>query len=111
MPNSDIGEVAGAVSSVSDLIGGMLERADRDALEKEFNENIIAIQNSFADNNLDAQYRVMYKLFSDAGYPPTPGGSVGDAERQFRHTSFLIASQLIHERKLISRLIAQRSKQ
>lgn len=111
MPNSDIGEVAHAIGSISDLIGGVLNRADRDAPDKEKNENVINIQNSFASNNIDEQYRIYYKLFTNAGLPPAAGGTVGEADRQFRHAALLIAAELIYAKRIIARLVAKSVKE
>lgn len=104
---SDVGQVAGAITSVSNLIDGILERADRDGPDKELNESIIEIQNSFANNDLDEQYRIMYKLFTNIGHPPSANGNVGGSEREFRHSSLLIATELKYARQIISRLISK----
>lgn len=103
----DIGAISGAVASVSSLIEGILDRADRDAPDKELNENIIKIQNSFADNSLDDQWALAYRLFTYAGNPLTPGGSVGDTDRQFRHNALISLANLIYERRLAARAIAK----
>ena len=53
MPSTDIGEVAHAVGSITDLVGGILERSDRDGPQKQLDENLIQIQNAFAQNQTD----------------------------------------------------------
>lgn len=97
--------------SIVDLIGGILSRADRDAPDKELNENIINIQNSFAHNDLDEQFRIYYKLFTDARHAPTPGGTMGTTDREFRHAAFLIAAELIYAKRIIARLVAKSVKE
>lgn len=107
---SDIGSVADAAKSVSELVNGILTRSDRDKPDKEKNENVINIQNAFAkpddEGGLDDQYRLAYLLFLRAGRPLTASRNVGDAERDFRHSSLLLAADLIHERELASRAFA-----
>lgn len=108
---SDVGEVAGAVKSISDLVGGLLERADRDGPDKKLHENKDNIQNAFARNSLDDQWALYYRLFSDAGYSPTPGGTVGETDREFRHHALHAAAELIYAKQIIARLVAIRVKE
>lgn len=104
---TDVGEIAGAFKEGFHLFDGILSRADRDALKKELDENKTRIQNSFASGDLDEQYRVYYKLFTDVGHPPTPGGSLGDAERQFRHEALFVAAELKYAQGIIARLVSE----
>lgn len=97
--------VATAVTSVADLIGGILNRADRDGPDKELNENITKVQNGFANNNLDEQWTMAYRLLADVGNPLTPGGSVGDTDRQFRHNALISIAELKHAKQIIARLV------
>lgn len=106
----DVGEIAGAVKSVGDLIGGILSRADRDGPEKELNENITKIQNSFANANLDEQWIIAYRLLNDIGNPITPGGSLGDTERQFRHNALISLAELKYVKTCLNRKIMSDNK-
>lgn len=106
----DIGEIAGAVKSVGDLIGGILSRADRDGPEKELNENITKIQNSFANSDLDQQWVMAYRLLNDVGNPITTGGSVGDTERQFRHNALISLAELKYVKTCLNRKILTENK-
>ena len=106
----DIGEIAGAVKSVGDLIGGILSRADRDGPERELNENITKIQNSFADADLDAQWALAYRLLNDIGNPLTPGGPMGDTERQFRHNALISLAELKYVKTCLNRKIMSDNK-
>lgn len=108
---SDVGAVAGAARSALDLATGILNRIDRDALVKDLNEDTIKIQNSFASNNLDDQWKCSYQLLNDVGHSLTPGGSVGDTERQFRHHALLSIAELKYAKAIIARLIAKRTQE
>jgi hypothetical protein len=101
---SDVGEVAQAVAKVTDLVANILERADRDGPEKELNENVNKVQNSFADNNLDGQWACAYRLLNSVGHPLTPGGSVGDTERQFRHNAMIAIAELKYAKQILARI-------
>lgn len=104
--------------SLVDLVGGILERGDRDKLGNELNENTTKVQNSFADYNTDAQWALSCKLFDDAGHPIAPpralGGTAEDqrriADRLFRFNALLIAAELIYLRGVVGRLVSQRVK-
>lgn len=108
---SDIGEISGAIRSIGDLVGGVLSRADRDAPEKELNENTTKVQNSFASNNLDEQWAMAYRLFNSSGSPLTPGLVGKDGDREFKHRSLLIAAELIYAKRIIARLVAKSVKE
>lgn len=109
---SDVSEIAGAVSSVSDLVAGILDRADRDGPQKELNENINRIQNAFAENDLDSDsFRLFVsRLCNDAGKPLTPGGDVHTARREYLHSSLLAIAELAYARKIIARIVAKQTK-
>ncbi len=107
---SDIGEVARAVGSVTDLVGNILDRADRDGPTKELHEDITKIQNGFANADLDTQWASAYRLLSDVGHPLTPGGSVGDTDRQFRHNALISIAELKYLKQIVARLVAQKVK-
>lgn len=106
---SDVGQVAQAVTKISELVEGILSRADRDALSKELDENKNKIQNSFANNDLDEQWRLYYRLFNEIGLPPTPGGTVGETDREFRHSALFAAAQLKYASSVIARLVGMMS--
>lgn len=97
--------VATAVTSVADLIGGILDRADRDGPDKERDENIITLQNGFANNDLDSDSFRMFldKLCNRAGTPLAPTGDAGIGRRELLHTLLVNTINLIHERQLSSR--------
>lgn len=97
--------VATAVQSVADLVGSILDRADRDAPIKEQNENLVTVQNAFAQNQLDSD---AFRLFLDrlcnrAGNPLTPTGDVGVGRRELLHALLVNTINLIYERQLASR--------
>lgn len=96
--------------SIVDLTKDILSRADRDGPVKELNENLNKIQNSFADNSLDDQWALAYRLLNDVGHPITPGGSVGDTDRQFRHHALISINELRYAKSLLARLVAERTK-
>lgn len=108
---TDIGEVAHALGSISDLIGGALSRADRDEPEKERNENANKVQNSFANNSPDDQWAMAYRLYNAAGSPLTPGLVGKDGDREFKHRSMLMAVELIYAKRIIARLVAKSVKE
>ena len=103
----DIGEVASAISGITSLAEGIIEIIDRDSLKKELDENITKIQNSFAENNLDDQWIITYRLFNSVGHPITPGGSVGDTERQIRHNALVCMAELKYARDILARLTSK----
>jgi hypothetical protein len=102
---SDVGLVAGAVTSISDLVAGILDRSDRDSIEKEKNENIVKLQNFFANNDLDSDaFRLFVdQLFNGANIPITPTGDADTGRREFIHASLLAAITLISERQLFNK--------
>ncbi len=108
---TDVGDVAGAVKSISDLVDGILTRADRDEPDKEHDDNITRIQNGFATANLDDQYVLSYKLLVNAGLAPTPSRDVGESERSFRHEFMIAVANLIYERKLAIRALSKLTSQ
>ncbi len=111
MPLSDVGEVAHAVGSITDLVGNILDRADRDGPTKTLNEDITKIQNSFIDANLDEQWAIAYRLLANTGHPITPGGYVGDIERQCRHQFLIATAELKYLRAIVARIVAERAKE
>lgn len=102
-----VSSVADAVTSVSLLVEGILSRSDRDRPDKEKNENIIALQNGFADNDTDKLGVLVQLLLAKAGHPPTPSGDAGLYRREIFHALSLCAIELIHERQLVTRLVAK----
>lgn len=100
-----ITSVAGAVTSVADLIGGILDRADRDGPEKERNENIAILQNAFANNDLDSDsFRLFIdKLCNRSNNSLTATRDVEFARRELIHTLLVNTISLIYERQLASR--------
>lgn len=96
--------------SIVDLTKDILDRADRDGPQKEFNEDTTKIQNSFAENNLDDQWIMAYRLLNSVGNPIAPGGSLGDTERQFRHNALISIAELKYAKAIIARLLAIRTK-
>jgi hypothetical protein len=106
---SDIGEVAGAVSSVSNLVDGILTRADRDAPDKEQHEYIVKIQNAFADNTLDSdEFRCFIdELCNKTGSAITPTRDPGTGRRELLHALLVNTVALIHERRLTAKLISK----
>lgn len=109
MADSDVGEVAGAVKSVSDLVDGILTRADRDGPDKEQNEFTTILQNAFAGNQLDSdEFRLFIdKLLNLTNNPLTPTGDIGFGRRELIHALLVNTISLIHERRLTARLINQ----
>lgn len=93
--------------SITDLVKDILDRADRDAPSNQLNEDITKIQNGFADNNLDEQWICAYRLLNDVGHSLTPGGSVGDTDRQFRHNALIAIAELKYARNIIGRLVSK----
>lgn len=89
------------------LFDSILDRADRDGPDRKRDERITKVQNAFVSNDLDKQYELAYQLLTDAGHPPTPGGDVGEQEREFRHNFMLVCIELIHERELYKRALAK----
>lgn len=105
----DVGAVATAVTSVVNLIDGILERADRDGPDKEEHEFTITLQNAFASNQLDTDgFRLwLDKLLNLTGNPLTPTGDVGFGRRELLHALLINSIRLVHERRLASRAIAK----
>lgn len=105
---SDVGEVAGAVTSITDLIGGILSRQDRDGPDKEFNENIRTLQEAFANNQLDSDnFRLFLdRLFIQSGAPLTPTSDPGVGRRELLHALLLNTISLIKERRYTARYVA-----
>lgn len=99
--------VATAVTSVADLIGGILNRADRDGPEKEYEENITTIQNAFGDNSMDSDdfRRFVSELCLKGGQSLTPTGDVSAGKREYLHASLCIIAQSIRDRKLLMKSI------
>lgn len=102
---SDLGEFAGAVKSVSNLVDGILSRSDRDGPDNEKEENIVTLQNAYAKNELDSdQFRLFIdRLCNKSGNPITAQGDVGAARRELLHVLLVNTINLIHERQLTSR--------
>jgi hypothetical protein len=105
----DVAAVATAVTSVSTLVDGILTRADADGPKKTLDEDITKVQNGFVHNDLDEQWITAYKLLNDVGHPLTPGGSVGDTDRQFRHNALICIAELKYLKTIIARLNAKRT--
>lgn len=105
----DVGAVAGAVTSVATLVEGILERADRDAPDEELQENLITIQNAFANNTLDSDIFRLFidKLCNRSGSPLTPTGDPGIGRRELLHALLVNTSKLVYERRLAARAIAK----
>lgn len=97
--------IATAVTSVSNLVDGILSRADRDMPDKELDENLSKIQEAFALNSVDSdEFRAFIdKLFRTAGCTIAPTGNISMGRREFTHTALVLAAQLIHERRLAAR--------
>lgn len=106
---TDVGAVAGALKSVSDLANGVLSREDRDALNNDLHEDTTKVQNSFANNNSDDQWTMAYRLFNDIGRPLTPGLVGKSGEREFRHHALISLAELKYTKAVLARLIAQRT--
>lgn len=104
---SDVGEVALAVKSVSDLVDGILTRADRDAPDKEQNELTIILQNAFANNELDSDAFLKFvdRLCNLSGASLTPTRDPGTGRRELLHALLINTIHLIYERRLAARLI------
>lgn len=104
---SDIGEVSGAVKSVTDLISGILERSDRDGPEKQYNESLVKIQNAFVHNSLDSDdFRIFVdQLCNQAGISLTPTGDVPTGRREYLHASLCIIAQAVRDRELLTKAI------
>jgi len=100
-----IGAIANAVGDGVKITEEILNRSDRDKPTNTLNEDITEVQNGFANNDLDAQYRVMYRLFNSLGHAPTPGGDVGTNERQFRHDALIIAAECIYWKTIANRAV------
>lgn len=109
---SDVGQVAGAVKSIGDLVGDILSRADRDALLNEKNELTTKLQKNFLSPDLDSDSSRAFigGLCKSAGRPIPPSGNPDEAWRLLVHTFSLIAIDLIHERQLVARLLKERIK-
>lgn len=105
----DIGAISGAVASVSSLIEGILDRADRDGPDKELNENITNIQNGFlsVDPELTELGILVQLLLAKAGNPATPSRDPGIYKREIMHALLISLAQLIYERRLAARAIAK----
>lgn len=108
----DVGAVATAVTSVSNLIEGILDRADRDGPDKELNENIIKIQNGFL--SVDPEFTdlgiLVQLLLAQAGNPASPSRDPGIYRREIFHALLVSLAQLIYERRLAARAIAKLTK-
>lgn len=103
----EITAVATAITSIADLVEGVLSRSDMHEPIKELNEDITKVQDGFANSNLDTQWVCAYRLLTDVGRPITPGGTVGDTDRQFRHNALISIAELKYAKAIISRLVAQ----
>lgn len=110
MPESDVGAVATAVTSVTNLVDGILTRADRDAPDKEQHELTIELQNAFAQNELDTdKFRLWIdKLLNLTGNPLTPTGDVGVGRRELLHALLINSIRLVHERRLAARALTKK---
>ena len=108
----DVAAVAGAVTSITNLIGGILDRADRDGPDNELNENIIKIQNGFlsADPNLPELGVLVQLLLAKAGNPATPSRDAGLYRKELFHSLLISLAELIHERQLAARAFAKLTK-
>lgn len=107
MPNSDVGEVAGAIKSISDLVGGILTRHDRDEPDQHKAERLAVWQDGFARNDVDVLGILVQQLLIDAGHPATPSGNPGLYKREIFHALGLACIDLVHERELARRAIAK----
>lgn len=96
--------------SIVDLTKDILDRADRDGPYKELTEDENKVNNSFADNNLDEQWACAYRMLNAVGHPLTPGGSMGDTERQFRHHALISIAELKYLKSIIARLVSSKTK-
>ena len=102
------GEGLHLAGSVVDLTRDILSRADRDRLVKTYETDLDNVQNAFARNDLDQQWAHAYQLLNTVGHPLTPGGSVGDTERQFRHHALVSIAELKYAKAVIARLISSK---
>jgi len=102
---SDVGAVATAVTSIAQLVDGILSRADRDAPDKEQNEFIDALQNAFANNELDSDSFLAFvdRLLKLTGNPLTPTRDPGTGRRELLHALLINSINLVHERRLAAR--------
>lgn len=105
----DVGAVAGAVTSVANLIDGILNREDRDGPDKELNENIIKIQNGFLSQDPEfTELGILVQLLlAQVGNPASPSRDPGIYRREIFHSLIISVAQLIYERRLASRAIAK----
>jgi len=105
----DIGAVAGAVTSITNLVEGILERSDRDGPDKELNENITKIQNGFLSNDPEfTELGILVQLLlAQVGNPATPSRDSGIYRREIFHALLVSLAQLIYERRLAARAIAK----
>lgn len=102
---SDVGAVAGAVTSVVDAIRPFLEEGLAQRYDKEYNENIIKIQEAFIKNDPDGLWSTSCELLNSSGHPPTPAGLVQDnftIPRSLVHSLLLVAADCIRERKYVA---------
>lgn len=93
--------------SIVDLTKDILDRADRDGPDKQFNEYITKIQNAFADNTLDSdEFRLFIdKLCNESGQSLTPTRDPGTGRRELLHALLIIAATAIRDRKLMIKAI------
>lgn len=113
MPTSDVGAVAGAVTSVTDLVSNILNRADRDGPQEKLDENAKRIMEAFVNNSFDSdEFRVFIgELCRDAGHSLTPTTDVQFGRREFLHAALSIAAEHIYAKQILSRLVAGRVKE
>lgn len=109
---SDLGEVSGAIRSVSDMVTGILSRHDRDEPQKELDENLVKIQNAFAENMVDSdEFRAFVdRLFNSTGHSLTPTGDIPMGRREFTHAALVAIAELKYAKAIIARLIANNTK-
>lgn len=101
---SDIGQVAGAIKSVADLLKPLVEEGLAQRYDKEYHESIVTIQNAFAENSLDSDaFRIFIdRMCNEAAHPLTPTGDIKLGRRELLHSLLLIAAEAIRDRKYIN---------
>lgn len=106
---SDVGKISDTITTIGGLATKILDRLDRDVLGNDYEEDRNDIQRSFDKSDLDDQFDIAYKLLNDVGHSITPGGTLGETQRQFRHKALLAIAELKYAKAILGRIIAKQT--
>jgi hypothetical protein len=106
---SDVGEIAGAVGGIANLLRPLVEDAIANKIDKEHQDHVNEIQEAFSNRDPDKLWNVLAGMCNEAGYPPTPSGGVGanrcSISYELLHSLVLCTADAIQLRKYCVKLV------